>query len=72
MAFPSVGATENIMLASVCAKGVTVLHNAAREPEICDLAYFLNKCGAHISGAGESTIIIEGVQCLHGLSLIHI
>ena len=54
------------MLASVCAKGVTVLHNAAREPEICDLAYFLNKCGAHISGAGESTIIIEGVQCLHG------
>jgi len=66
LAFPSVGATENIMLASVCAEGVTVIHNAAREPEICDLAHFLNKCGAHISGAGESTIIIDGVQCLHG------
>ena len=66
LAFPSVGATENIMLASVCAEGVTVIHNAAREPEICDLAHFLNKCGAHISGAGESTIIIDGVQYLHG------
>ncbi len=64
--FPSVGATENIMLAAVLAKGETVLHNAAREPEICDLACFLRKCGARIRGDGESTICIEGVPVLHG------
>ncbi len=61
LSFPSVGATENIMLASVRARGTTVIHNAAREPEICDLACFLNTCGARISGAGESTVVIEGV-----------
>lgn len=66
LTFPSVGATENLMLAAVCAKGVTVIHNAAREPEICDLAKFLNRCGARISGAGEGTILINGVHSLHG------
>lgn len=64
--FPSVGATENVMLAAVLAKGQTVLHNAAREPEICDLAAFLRTCGAKISGDGEGTIIIDGVEKLHG------
>ena len=64
LSFPSVGATENIMLAAVCAEGTTEIHNAAREPEIVDLAEFLNKCGARISGAGGSTIAIEGVKRL--------
>lgn len=63
---PSVGATENIMLAAVLAEGVTEIHNAAREPEITDLAEFLIKCGARISGAGTELIIIEGVSELHG------
>ena len=66
LSFPSVGATENIMLAGVLAEGTTVITNAAREPEICDLADFLCQCGAKISGAGESTIVIEGVQSLGG------
>lgn len=66
LSFPSVGATENIMLAAVLAKGTTVIINAAREPEIIDLADFLNRCGARISGAGESSITIEGVKFLHG------
>ncbi len=66
LAFPSVGATENIMIASVLAQGTTIITNAAREPEITDLADFLNSCGAKISGAGESTIIIDGVEKLHG------
>ncbi len=61
---PSVGATENIILASVKAKGKTIIRNAAREPEIVDLATFLNAAGAMIYGAGESTIIIEGVKKL--------
>ena len=61
---PSVGATENIMIAAAVAKGTTVIANAAKEPEIVDLADFLNACGAHISGAGESTVIIEGVERL--------
>ncbi|MGN0686637.1 MAG: UDP-N-acetylglucosamine 1-carboxyvinyltransferase [Oscillospiraceae bacterium] len=64
LSFPSVGATENIMLAAAAAKGFTEIHNAAREPEICDLAAFLNKCGAKISGAGGSVICIEGVSRL--------
>lgn len=64
LSFPSVGATENILLAAVTAKGVTELHNAAREPEIKDIADFLIKCGARISGAGESVIVIEGVERL--------
>lgn len=64
--FPSVGATENVLLAACCARGITEVTNAAREPEICDLADFLNSCGAKISGAGDSTIVIEGVRALHG------
>ncbi|HLY82214.1 MAG TPA: UDP-N-acetylglucosamine 1-carboxyvinyltransferase [Acidimicrobiales bacterium] len=59
--FPSVGATENLLLAAVLAKGTTVIDNAAREPEIADLAAFLNRMGATILGAGTSTIEIEGV-----------
>jgi UDP-N-acetylglucosamine 1-carboxyvinyltransferase len=64
LSFPSVGATEDIMLAAVCAKGTTTITNAAREPEICDLADFLNSCGAKITGAGEGTIYIDGVKAL--------
>lgn len=64
--FPSVGATENIILASVLCEGKTVINNAAREPEICDMVRFLNLCGAKIYGAGSSTIIVEGVKKLHG------
>ena len=63
---PSVGATENIMLAAVLAEGVTEIHNAAREPEIVDLADFLVKCGAKIKGAGSGFIRIEGVRELYG------
>lgn len=66
--YPSVGATENIMLAAVKAKGTTVIRNAAREPEIVDLQDFLNKAGAKISGAGTSVIIIEGVEKLHDVT----
>ena len=54
------------MLAAVLAEGTTVVTNAAREPEICDLAEFLNRCGAKVSGAGGSTLVIEGVSALHG------
>ena len=57
---PSVGATENIMIAAASARGVTTISNAAREPEIVDLADFLNACGASVGGAGGSTIVIEG------------
>lgn len=64
--FPSVGATENLMLAALGAQGQTVLCNAAREPEIVDLADFLRACGAQISGAGTSVIRISGAACLHG------
>lgn len=64
LSFASVGATENIILASVTAKGVTVIHNAAKEPEICDLANFLNACGARIYGFGTDTITIYGVKKL--------
>ncbi|MGH9245682.1 MAG: UDP-N-acetylglucosamine 1-carboxyvinyltransferase [Acidimicrobiales bacterium] len=60
--FPSVGATENALMAGVLAKGETMIDNAAREPEIADLAAFLNRMGAHIEGAGTSTIVIEGVE----------
>ncbi|MBR5544723.1 MAG: UDP-N-acetylglucosamine 1-carboxyvinyltransferase [Clostridia bacterium] len=65
LSFPSVGATENIILAAVLAKGTTIITNAAREPEISDLADFLNRCGARIHGAGDSTVTIEGVSELH-------
>lgn len=64
--FPSVGATENIMMAAVLAEGVTILENVAEEPEIVDLANFLNRMGARIKGAGTDTIKIEGVEALHG------
>lgn len=63
---PSVGATENIILAAVLAKGKTIINNAAREPEICDLCDFLIKCGARIEGAGQDEIKIVGVERLSG------
>ena len=66
LAFPSVGATENIILCAVTADGETVINNAAREPEICDLCGFLRSCGADIKGDGESRIIIKGKKQLHG------
>lgn len=66
--FPSVGATQNIMMAAVKAKGTTVIENVAREPEIVDLANFLNKMGASIHGAGTETMRIEGVDHLHAVS----
>ncbi len=66
LSFPSVGATENILLAAATARGTTVIYNAAREPEIVDLCDFLNACGARIRGAGESTVVIDGVERLHG------
>ena len=65
--FPSVGATENLMCAGVLAKGTTVIENAAREPEVTALATFLNRMGAHLLGAGSSTIEIEGVEELHAV-----
>lgn len=64
--FPSVGATENLLLASVLAKGETILENAAAEPEIVDLANFLNQMGASVEGAGTDTLYIQGVSKLHG------
>ena len=63
--FPSVGATENLMMASVYLRGITTIYNAAREPEIVDLQDFLNSMGAKVNGAGSSTIVIEGVSSLH-------
>lgn len=63
--YPSVGATENIMLAATTADGVTVIQNAAKEPEIVDLQNFLNGMGARISGAGSGTVKIEGVREFH-------
>lgn len=63
---PSVGATENILLAAVSAKGTTKIINAAREPEITDLGNFLIKCGAKIYGHGTSVITVQGVKKLHG------
>ena len=65
--FPSVGATENIMLAACMAEGTTVITNAAREPEIVDLEQFLNRQGAKISGGGTDVIRIEGVKKLYGV-----
>lgn len=65
--FPSVGATENIILAAVLSKGKTIISNCAIEPEIVDLADFLNKAGANITGAGSDTIVINGVDCLKGV-----
>jgi UDP-N-acetylglucosamine 1-carboxyvinyltransferase len=64
--FPSVGATENLMMAATLAEGTTIIENAAREPEIEDLALLLNAMGAEIRGAGSPVILIEGVPALHG------
>ena len=64
--FPSVGATENIILAAVLAEGDTVIHGAAKEPEISDLADFLNSAGARINGCGSDTVRIRGVKTLGG------
>ena len=68
LAIPSVGATENAMLAACGAEGVTVITNAAREPEIVDLQDFLYTCGAEVRGAGGSVITVEGKRPLHGCS----
>lgn len=65
--FPSVGATENIMMAAAMASGTTVLENPAEEPEIVDLANYLNQMGARVRGAGTNVITIEGVSELHGV-----
>ena len=64
--FPSVGATENIMMAAALAEGTTIIENAAEEPEIVDLANFLNEMGANVKGAGTNTIKIKGVESLNG------
>ena len=64
--FPSVGATENIMMAATLAEGTTILENVAKEPEIVDLANLLNKMGANVKGAGTATMKIEGVDKLYG------
>ncbi|WP_042354339.1 UDP-N-acetylglucosamine 1-carboxyvinyltransferase [Bacillus rubiinfantis] len=64
--FPSVGATENIMMAATLAEGTTIIENVAKEPEIVDLANFLNKMGARVKGAGTGTLRIEGVEMLFG------
>ena len=68
--FPSVGATENILLAAVKAEGITVIRNAAKEPEIVDLQNFLNTMGANIRGAGGGTIVVKGVKRLRGVEYI--
>ena len=64
--YPSVGATENVIMAAVCLPGTTTIHNAAREPEIVDLCRFLGCMGGKIEGAGSATILIEGVKMLRG------
>lgn len=64
--YPSVGATENVMMAAAVMEGTTVIHNAAREPEVCDLERFLNCMGGRVAGAGTQVIQIEGVRSLHG------
>lgn len=66
LAFPSVGATETLLLAAATAQGQTVLHGAAKEPEIVDLAAFLNACGGCVEGAGTDTIRVQGKRCLAG------
>lgn len=66
LSMPSVGATENLMLAACGAEGTTVISNAAREPEIVDLQMFLNACGAKVQGAGSTSITVEGGRSFHG------
>ncbi len=68
--FPSVGATENILLASVLAEGTTIIHGAAMEPEIVELAVFLRKMGARVQGEGTAVITVEGVRRLHAAEYI--
>src|SRR3954453_19864322 len=70
--FPSVGATENLLMAAVLAKGTTVIDNAAREPEIVDLCEMLQAMGASIGGAGSSTLEIDGVDSLHPTSHVSV
>ena len=70
--FPSVGATENIILAAVKAQGITVIRNAAKEPEIIDLQNFLNAMGANVRGAGGGTVVVEGVKRLRGVDFLPI
>lgn len=65
--FPSVGATQNIIMAASLAKGKTLIENAAKEPEIVDLANYINEMGGRITGAGRDTITINGVELLHGV-----
>jgi UDP-N-acetylglucosamine 1-carboxyvinyltransferase len=64
--FPTVTGTMNLMMAATLAEGVTILENAACEPEVADLAAFLNACGARVSGAGTDRVAVEGVDALHG------
>lgn len=64
--YPSVGATENVIMAAVSLDGTTTIHNAAREPEIVDLARFIGAMGGKVHGAGSATIVVEGVKRLHG------
>ncbi len=64
--YPSVGATENVIMAAACLSGTTTIHNAAREPEIVDLADFINAMGGKVQGAGSAVIQVEGVKRLHG------
>ena len=68
LSFPSVGATENIMLAAAKCEGRTTITNAAKEPEIEDLQVYLNAMGANVSGAGTGTIVVEGVEKLHDVT----
>ena len=65
--YPSVGATENILMASVLACGETIIDNVAKEPEVCDFINFLNNMGAEIYGAGTKTLVVKGVKKLHGI-----
>jgi UDP-N-acetylglucosamine 1-carboxyvinyltransferase len=67
LSYPSVGATENAILAAVCATGRTVVFGAAREPEIAELCRFLKKAGAKITGIGSRRLVIDGVSALHGV-----
>ena len=64
--YPSVGATENVIMAAACLDGTTTIHNAAREPEIVDLCRFICAMGGRVHGAGSATIAVEGVKRLHG------
>lgn len=70
LSFPSVGATETLLLAAATAQGQTVLHGAAKEPEITDLAAFLNACGGCVEGAGTDTIRVQGKRCLAGCTFM--